>query len=372
MNHDITPAQNRSEIVFLFDAEQCNPNGDPLADDRPRIDPVTGICSVSMYRIKRYIRDQLDDDGLGVFLKEAETEEGTRSRRQDLLLALFEGIKNIGDLEDVTDALDGNNIETVFLDSVEGVRYFGLTLSLSKPKDAEVDEEQQALYAALHDQLRSRYIGPVQFEHARSLHRVEESEHTRQIAPIVAGKEGKEAGTFGLDYRIKYGLFSAHGIVNENAADDTRLSGRDVRRLDSLLWRALKNQTLTVSKFGQQPRLYARVEYARDDFHFGDIHQTLTLDSDKDEDLIRTVDDVVVDATKFIDRIRTHSDAIERVRLVADAGLTLHNGDRPFLATELSDRLANAGVRIEVIEPYTEAEEFHTRERTTVADYALE
>ena len=59
--------QNRSEIVFLYDAVDANPNGNPLSgENRPRIDPVTNQAVVTDVRLKRYLRDQLEDDGHGV------------------------------------------------------------------------------------------------------------------------------------------------------------------------------------------------------------------------------------------------------------------------------------------------------------------
>ena len=55
----------QSDIAFLWDATNCNPNGDPLSGDEPRRDPVTGKAHVSMYRLKRYLRDQMHDDHIG-------------------------------------------------------------------------------------------------------------------------------------------------------------------------------------------------------------------------------------------------------------------------------------------------------------------
>ena len=50
--------QNRSEIAFVIDAKDTNPNGDPLtADNEPRIDPVTGQCVVTDVRLKRYLHE---------------------------------------------------------------------------------------------------------------------------------------------------------------------------------------------------------------------------------------------------------------------------------------------------------------------------
>src|SRR5659263_448140 len=53
--------QNNSEILFLYDAKMCNPNGDPDDENKPRMDYDRGINLVSDVRLKRYIRDYLMD-----------------------------------------------------------------------------------------------------------------------------------------------------------------------------------------------------------------------------------------------------------------------------------------------------------------------
>ena len=50
--------KNRSELVFLYDIRDANPNGDP-DENKPRIDEETGINIVTDVRLKRTIRDYL-------------------------------------------------------------------------------------------------------------------------------------------------------------------------------------------------------------------------------------------------------------------------------------------------------------------------
>ena len=53
----MAPLKNRYEILFLYEARDCNPNGDPLDENRPRTDPETGEATVTDVRIKRTVRD---------------------------------------------------------------------------------------------------------------------------------------------------------------------------------------------------------------------------------------------------------------------------------------------------------------------------
>lgn len=48
---------NRYEFLILIDAQDSNPNGDPDNDNRPRVDPDTGLGYISDVAIKRRVRD---------------------------------------------------------------------------------------------------------------------------------------------------------------------------------------------------------------------------------------------------------------------------------------------------------------------------
>lgn len=52
-----TDVKCNHEILFLYDACLCNPNGDPDEENRPRMDYETRRNLVSDVRLKRYLRD---------------------------------------------------------------------------------------------------------------------------------------------------------------------------------------------------------------------------------------------------------------------------------------------------------------------------
>ena len=47
------------EFLFIYDARLCNPNGDPGNENKPRMNEEREINLVSDTRLKRYIRDYL-------------------------------------------------------------------------------------------------------------------------------------------------------------------------------------------------------------------------------------------------------------------------------------------------------------------------
>lgn len=349
--------QNRSEIVFLYDAVDANPNGNPMSGaNRPRIDPETGEAIVTDVRLKRYLRDQLDEDGHGVYVRSVQTDRGKRYDREQLLEDRLQDLDpDEWDLEDadddeelqreLTDAVYGS-----FIDNSADVRYFGATMSV----------DMRGKYEGIEDYLPDHFTGPVQFSPGKTMHAVSTNEEYNSLTSVIATGEDKEQGGFDLDdHRIKYGLIRFHGIVDENGAEDTSLSTDDVERLDTLCWRSIKNQTLSRSKVGQEPRLYLRVEYDRDSFHVGDLHLGLEVDEErsKDTEKLRTVQDVVVNIDGLVTELDTHADRIEAVHLAASDALRWSSDDdtgrSDFLVTEISKAVGNETVHeIDVYDEY--------------------
>ncbi|ELZ57865.1 MULTISPECIES: type I-B CRISPR-associated protein Cas7/Csh2 [unclassified Haloferax] len=304
---------NRSEIVFAYDAEDTNPNGNPLsANDKPRIDETTGTAVVTDVRLKRYLRDQLDDDGFGIYIQNPSKSDSDSVLDRDDLFTSVTGLDE-SDLEDIS----GSRAADKFLMNAVDVRYFGATGSFS-----------QDFRKSLGDSFPGQFIGPVQFSHARSLNTVVQKGETKQLSTVVSSGGDAEQGTFATDNRLQYAFIPFHGIVNEVGASDTNLSQTDVERLDTLLWRAVKNQTLTRSKMGHQPRLYLRVEYETDAFHIGTLDDGLELTQETPDTELRNITDVVVGIDELLTDLETYSDHIASVKVTADRHLTVEaNGE---------------------------------------------
>jgi CRISPR-associated protein Csh2 len=298
---DRTPIENRSEIVFVYDAVNCNPNGNPIdADGGPRIDEETDHCYVTDVRLKRYIRDEFATNGETIYIANTRTDDGDSMTREQLLKRLF-GID--------IDADDKEVLEGDFFDQLIGaidVRLFGALLSIEDEVRKQTD-----LPAAL--------TGPVQFSPGVSLHPVERNYETGALTSVIGTKEGKQQGGFDLaDERIKYGLFAFGGRVDPGHAQTSRLSSDDVRHLDEVTWSALKNQTMSRSKTGQLPRLYLRVEYEGDAYVGGLDGDLGTVEDDRKVTSARSIRDVTIDASELLRRLDLHSDRIERLHVATD------------------------------------------------------
>jgi CRISPR-associated protein Csh2 len=316
----------RSEMLFVTDAQDCNPNGNPLAENRPRRDPETGQGIVTDVRLKRYLRDQLLDDGYGVYVKKV---DGESQGRKTLTLNMLDGVSDADDVKQVED------VGEKFLSQATDVRYFGAALTFESSDDDNDNKLQNALQGAFPNQ----YQGPVQFLPAKSLNKVEENQDYDSLTSVIATGDENRQGGFGLDdHRIVYGIFPFYGLIDENAAADTNLTEEDVERLDTLCWRALKNQPTSRSKLGQAPRLYIRVVYDQDQYHTGNLHNMINL-AETSSDPLRTIDDVVVTVDALCDRLEAEQDRIDTVRFIGDNRFNLSRNGEVFGADKLGEQL---------------------------------
>jgi CRISPR-associated protein Csh2 len=339
------PVKNRSEIAFVIDAKDCNPNGDPLtAENEPRIDPVTQQCVVTDVRLKRYLRDQLDEDGHVVLIKNPNDDVLSREEMYDQVEAAMGKEAGEAEPEELLEA---------FVTTAADVRYFGATISL----DTDLAES-----------LPDQFEGPVQFNHGRSYHEVARNTESKQLATVIANPDEdtesgkKEQGTFASDHRISYGVIGFGGRINENGADDTGLTQADVERLDTLCWRALKNQTVTRSKAGQQPRLYIRVEYKEDGFEIGRLNDRIDVVSEMGEDQIRGIKDFHLDVSELLTTLEDKESRISKIHVTADDAVQFQlteesTGDKDAFYGALRDAVDNADINTyDVYERWSDAD----------------
>jgi CRISPR-associated protein Csh2 len=290
---DGSKIQNRFEIIFLYDVEEGNPNGDPLNENRPRVDEQTGENIVTDVRLKRTIRDYLDSQDEGIFIKASENDDGTLLSRQEMVEEALD--KDIGDS-------DKTEIREELLNQFLDVRLFGATIS--------VEDYSFAM------------TGPVQFKMGRSMHEVD-TRYTQQSVSIPS-EEGKEQGTFADRYDLPYSLINFYGIVNENAAEDTNLTRSDVFKLADGLWNGTKS-LITHSKMAHKPQSLLIVEYSEDNYHIGGLDHLIEADSEKEDTEIRRFDQIDLDYSDLREKLEEKSGKVEKVYVQSEEDIDLGN-----------------------------------------------
>jgi len=315
--------KNRSEILFLYDIKWANPNGDPLDENKPRVDPATGINIVTDVRLKRTIRDYLHEfKGKEIFVREIEYEPGkiqdAKMRAEDFLL------DNNGEKLDKSkltlQEMRKRLYETITQECID-IRLFGATIPIEKSS-----KEKSSI----------TLIGPVQFRFGRSLHPVE-IVHIKGTGAFASGA-GKEQKTFREEYVVPYSLICFYGVGNENAAKHTKLTEDDVKLMLEAMWYGTKN-LITRSKFGQMPRFLLRVVYKERNYHIGDLDQKIVLiprgNIEKSE--IRDISDFVLDITDLIKALKENKEKIEKIEYEIDNNLKLKVEETEFFGKELQE-----------------------------------
>ncbi|NHZ84461.1 MAG: type I-B CRISPR-associated protein Cas7/Csh2 [Planctomycetia bacterium] len=282
--------KNRSELLFCYDVTDANPNGDPLDENKPRIDEEAGINFVTDVRLKRTIRDYFfehkgynGENGKDIFVRSKFVKD------EDESSGLQDGKLRAKDFRE-----NKNEILEICID----IRLFGGVLPLSGDSIT--------------------FTGPTQFKIGRSLHKVE-MKHI-QGTGAFAGKAGKKQNTFREEYILPYSFIAFHGIINQNAAKHTKMTTDDEQLLLEGMWLGTKN-LISRSKFGQMPRLLVKVNYSTPNFFIGDLDKKIKL-IDFDNDLkIRSIKDFKVDMSDLIYALNENSQHIESVEFFKDSSL---------------------------------------------------
>lgn len=218
--------ENRYDFVYLFECQDGNPNGDPDADNSPRIDPETFQGLVSDVCLKRKIRDYvfyampnagaLETSSYNIFVQSGNTLES----RQRLPFEKVTEPEKIEPKGRDTKPKDIEKARRWMCDHFFDIRAFGAVMSTTDFNCGQVR-------------------GPVQVTFSRSVDRILSTEHTISRQAFTGEKDIKpgSTGTLGRKHTIPYGLYRGYGFINPIFASQTGFGEQDL----SLLWKALSN-----------------------------------------------------------------------------------------------------------------------------------
>lgn len=304
--------QNRTELLFLYEIENANPNGDPLNENRPRFDAEESCAIVSDVRLKRTIRDYWFEykdyngsNGKDIFVRETKYSEGDKEyvasgkrRAEDFK----------GDLNDSKEVRTRNILERCI-----DIRVFGGVLPLDKDSIT--------------------FTGPTQFQMGKSLNKTEVIEEQGTGAFASGDKKGQ--ATFRTEYKLPYAIIGFNGIINEKAAAYSLMQEEDKILLLEGIWQGTK-QLISRSKFGQTPLLLLSIEY-KTPYYIGNLRQRLKLEC-QNELKIRSTEDYQLDVTALIHALEKHKDKIASITLQMDDRLkVIHENQTINLNTVLHE-----------------------------------
>jgi len=304
--------ERNSEILFLYDARMCNPNGDPDEENRPRMDYETHRNLVSDVRLKRYLRDYwiawkpeawtekpweypVPQD---VWVRTVNGATVTAKQRIEDLASDYAKEKGL-DARKAKQAAKDPAFRRWLLERLIDVRMFGATMPIGAEQEGGAGSH-------------ITYTGPVQFSWGYSLNKVDLLPSSTITSHFAGREQGEksEHGTMGKDWRVKYSFLAFYGLVSAWRAKETGLEGRDVMLLGHSLINGLPLMATSRSKIGQTPRLYLRVEYTDDTTFLGDFRTRLSLAQDEG---LESIADVDLDFGELVTWLAGHKDAIQSV-----------------------------------------------------------
>jgi CRISPR-associated protein Csh2 len=280
---------NKREFLFLYDAKDCIPNGDPFTGEQ-RYDEDTQTALVSDVRLKRYIRDFIDDsyEDETIFYSDKNGKKTTGMRAAEKSTKKDESIENLKELKEK--CID--------------VRLFGTVVAKGKSKD---------------DEYNTQATGAVQFKmFNRTLNKV--FLPTTQNTSVMVSDEKNAQGAMVTFSYLPYGLFSCVGYFNPTTAKENLLDEdlQDLKKMKIALWNEINTKN-TRSKTGQQSRLLIEIEYNDDYYKIPDIEYAITLKDEK-KFKYRQFDDIKedLDFTKLEKFLNDSKELIKSLKIYID------------------------------------------------------
>ncbi|OQC41751.1 MAG: hypothetical protein BWX64_00686 [Acidobacteria bacterium ADurb.Bin051] len=206
---------NRYDFVYLFDAKDANPNGDPDAGNLPRVDPETNHGLVTDVCLKRKIRNYVGLKGgyeppLDIYFTDGAVLNNKHKKAWESI-----GEEPSNNLP--KDVAKARALQQFMCRNYYDIRTFGAVMG------TEVNCGQVR--------------GPVQISFARSVEPVVAVEHAITRSSVTNERDLEKERTMGRKFTVPYGLYRAHGFVNPFLAKQTGFGEDDL----ALLWEALEN-----------------------------------------------------------------------------------------------------------------------------------
>ena len=217
---------NRYDFIYLFDATDANPNGDPDAGNLPRVDTESSQGLITDVCLKRKVRNFIevlkkDTPNYDIYVKE----KGVLMRSHE---KAYEAIKSESKAEEGKRKGSGDDVERArawMCQNFYDVRTFGAVMSL----------------ATNCGQVR----GPIQLSFSRSVDPIVISEHAITRMAVATEREATaqqgDNRTMGRKFTVPYGLYRCHGFVNPFLAAQTGFTGEGEDSDLELFFTALEN-----------------------------------------------------------------------------------------------------------------------------------
>ncbi len=318
--------KNSSDFLFIYEAIQCNPNGDPDQENKPRMDYDTNTNLVTDTRVKRYIRDYLKSisEKEMVFV---DMEGNSKVSVDSKLKAVVK--RTIDNSSELKRALGGNpeslNIYQNIIEKEKDADGVWAVITDKKFKHKEVNYDLLAyLVTETFIDIRmfgcafavggftKAYTGPIQLNWGYSFNKVELIDSS-SIVTIM----NDDSSTFGKDYRVHYSLLGFNGTINATAAKTTGLTEADLNSFRNAIWESIPANP-TRSKLNQYPKVYLEIVYneGTSNGQFGDLRNYVNVNPKPNitDKQVRKFGDLEIKYDNLLDLLRTQKGANQKIK----------------------------------------------------------
>ncbi|MCL1883267.1 MAG: type I-C CRISPR-associated protein Cas7/Csd2 [Defluviitaleaceae bacterium] len=221
---------NKYDFLILFDVENGNPNGDPDADNMPRIDPETNFGIVTDVCLKRKVRNYVDmaksmgelGEGYDIYIQEKKPLNRVDAEAYKFANVELDDKGIVKDKKIDKEKLD-ISVRDFMCSNFFDIRTFGAVMTTHVKNNLNAGQVR----------------GPVQLSFARSIDRIFPQNITITRGAVATEKDFLEKGssTMGRKHIVPYGLYKAEGYISAPLTKSTGFNEDDLE----LLWQAITN-----------------------------------------------------------------------------------------------------------------------------------
>jgi CRISPR-associated protein Csh2 len=320
--------KNSSDFLFIYEAIQCNPNGDPDQENKPRMDYDTSTNLVTDTRVKRFIRDYIKSTSKEECIFVDMEGNSKVSVDSKLKAVVKRTIENPGELDKVfAENKKALELYKEIIKKEKDPEKVWKVIADKKFRDKEVNYELLA-YLVKEKFIDIRmfgsafavagftkaYTGPIQLNWGYSFNKVELIDSS-SIVTIM----NDDSSTFGKDYRVHYSLLGFNGTINAPAAKTTGLTDEDVKVFRNALWESIPANP-TRSKLNQYPKLYVEVIYSEgiSNGQFGDLRNYIDVSpkSGVSEKQVRKFNDLEISFDRLLTLLKENKGKDKKIKEV--------------------------------------------------------
>jgi len=294
----------KSEILFLYEGKNNEPNGDPFTGEQ-RYDEETKKILVSDVRIKRFIRDFIDEYDVAL-IEQLDNKKNAHINKGELVYV----------------KLDRSSVSNDGKESGSSARMATLKKLFPEPKALEILKKciDVRLFGGIstEDKDSVNITGAVQFALLNpSMNKVNLKPHqnTTTFPSKMKTTSGEDQrGSIGTKALVPYSINQIHGWINPKSAEKTGATNSDVKKMFYALWNQV-NIINTRSKANHSSLILIQIVYDQPFYKIYGVDNLIGKNLRNEEmtdEQIRSLNDFDFDFSKLIEIAK--SDKIKEIR----------------------------------------------------------